>query len=514
MSGAKKKTYILHPVLFALFPSLFLFSHNINQVLLSEAIWPIASSLGLAVVLLGLCWLIFRDIIKAGLAVSVFLLFFFSYGHVFNTIKEELAVQSAYRVHAYLMPVVVLSLICSEYFVAKATRNLSRLAKILNVVSITLIVISAVNITVYTLRNTVAVESYVRETENARSQMTSPAEKQILPDIYYIIVDRYSSANILKEFYDFDNSTFIDYLTSRGFYIASESNANYICTAQSLASSLHMRHITTMGKDTRSWAPLYQMLRDYPVWRFLVSKGYKFMHFGSGWSPTSRNKYADEHFNVSSLPEFSMLVYETTLLYPISRVFGLFDYRLENYKRIFYQFDKLSEIPDIKDPTFVFAHFLLPHEPYVVNENGSFITRKEASKKSTREKYVGQILFTNKKLKVLIDKLQSSSDVAPIIVVQSDEGPYPENREIGSKPFNWENASDNQLREKMGILSAYYLPGVNSSILYPSITPVNSFRLIFNLYFGTQFELLPDESYIFADSQHIYKFINVTDKLK
>lgn len=34
---------------------------------------------------------------------------------------------------------------------------------------------------------------------------------------------------------------------------------------------------------------------------------------------------------------------------------------------------------------------------------------------------------------------------------------------------------------------------VDKSILYPSITPVNSFRLIFNLYFNTQYELLPDD---------------------
>ncbi len=65
----------------------------------------------------------------------------------------------------------------------------------------------------------------------------------------------------------------------------------------------------------------------------------------------------------------------------------------------------------------------------------------------------------------------------------------------------------------MRILNAYYLPGVDKDILYPSITPVNSFRLIFNLYFDTNFELLPDENYAFVDGRHIYKFFNVTDKV-
>jgi hypothetical protein len=202
------------------------------------------------------------------------------------------------------------------------------------------------------------------------------------------------------------------------------------------------------------------------------------------------------------------------MLYPVTRLLGIKDTDMEKYRRVHYQFDKLSLLPSIKDPTFVFAHFLVPHEPPVFDENGNFLTREKASQRSDRENFVTQIVFINKKMKALINKLQSDSDPQPIIIVQSDEGPYPQNRKITFNGFDWESASDAQIREKMGILNAYYLPDVNQNVLYPSITPVNSFRIIFNLYFGTELELLPDESYIFSDTRHIYKFINVTDKLK
>ena len=46
--------------------------------------------------------------------------------------------------------------------------------------------------------------------------------------------------------------------------------------------------------------------------------------------------------------------------------------------------------------------------------------------------------------------------------------------------------------------------------LYPSITPVNSFRLVFNHYFGTNFDMLADESYITSSS----RFTKVTDRLR
>jgi hypothetical protein len=62
-------------------------------------------------------------------------------------------------------------------------------------------------------------------------------------------------------------------------------------------------------------------------------------------------------------------------------------------------------------------------------------------------------------------------------------------------------------------LNAYYLPNIDADALYSSITPVNSFRLIFNLYFETDFNLLPDKSYVSNEDQ-LYEFSDITDKLK
>lgn len=113
----------------------------------------------------------------------------------------------------------------------------------------------------------------------------------------------------------------------------------------------------------------------------------------------------------------------------------------------------------------------------------------------------------------LIEKLLSHSKPSPIIILQADEGPIPKRYLDELLDFNWRHATEKEFRQKMGILNAYYLPGVNKDILYPSITPVNSFRVIFNLYFNTNIELLPDESYAFTDGRHIYKLFNVTDKV-
>jgi hypothetical protein len=79
--------------------------------------------------------------------------------------------------------------------------------------------------------------------------------------------------------------------------------------------------------------------------------------------------------------------------------------------------------------------------------------------------------------------------------------------------LGWEDPNKAHLREKLAILNAYLLPGKDLASLYEEITPVNTFRLIVNQYFGTDLEQLDDVSY-FSTWAHPYRFINVTDEIR
>jgi len=473
-----KKPLIIHPFLFAIFPIFFLYAHNIGQVSFSSTLFPSAVMLGLALLLLLLLsYLVFRDSKKAGVVVSIFLVLFFSYGHVYNIIPDcQIGILMGR--HWYLLIVWAELFACGAYFITKTGRNLHNLTNILNVVGAIVVVISVINIVPYELRTTSALHE-IKRTKELEINAADSRNTNVLPDIYYVILDTYAASSTLKEAYGFDNHEFTDYLSGKGFYVAFESRANYGSSAQSLASSLNMEYLNypskKMGEESNDRRPIYAMLQDYKIWRFLKSKGYRFVHFGSWWEPTRRNKYADVNFGYSLLPEFSWLLYQTTMLLPIDWRLGI-DKRLAQWKRVPRKFDKLAEIPNIKEPTFVFAHMLIPHEPFVFDRNGNFLTEEEERKRSEKVNYLDQLVFTNSKVKVLIDHLLSRSKTPPIIILQSDTGP-------SALP-----------RYKMRILNAYYLPSVDKGVLYPSITPVNSFRLIFNLYFDANFELLPDGS--------------------
>jgi hypothetical protein len=111
-----------------------------------------------------------------------------------------------------------------------------------------------------------------------------------------------------------------------------------------------------------------------------------------------------------------------------------------------------------------------------------------------------------------VDGVLERSPSPPVIIVQGDEGPYPEGTE--GVDYNWSRLSVRLLRQRTGILNAYHLPGDHAAQLYPDISPVNSFRVVFNTYLGTHLPLLPDRTMRHGSNREPYPFTDVTHLLK
>jgi hypothetical protein len=127
---------------------------------------------------------------------------------------------------------------------------------------------------------------------------------------------------------------------------------------------------------------------------------------------------------------------------------------------------------------------MVPHPPYIFAPDGTLVTdalyyREGWGLPSTdayfRQGYANQVEFISNRLPQILQTIQQNSATQPVIIVQGDHGIRDKNR--------------------MEILNAYYLPGVDSTVLYSAISPVNTFRVVFNQYFSTALEMLPDISY-------------------
>jgi hypothetical protein len=171
-------------------------------------------------------------------------------------------------------------------------------------------------------------------------------------------------------------------------------------------------------------------------------------------------------------------------------------------------FSKLADMPVIDGPKFVFAHILAPHSPFLFDANGDPVRVYATDPEHTMRYYVNQLIFVNKKVEEMVDAILAKSEVEPIIILQGDTGP--------PYGFEAEAALQNQANEiyqqNMRILNAYYLPQNGAQWMYQGISPVNTFRLIFNIYLDADFPLLDDQSY-FLTVDHPFRFINVTESV-
>jgi hypothetical protein len=356
-----------------------------------------------------------------------------------------------------------------------------------------------------------------------RSAVSAPAATENTPrQIFYFIFDRYGSQPVLANYYGFDNSDVIGFLEEKGFYVASNSRANYLKTAHSVASTFHMDYLDFLAEDPRSrigdWHPLYDMLRDHRVGRFLKSRGYNFIQIGSWWGPTQYNPYADESHSFG-FSEFNYWYLRRTIVVPIldavapdGTVARRLQWDLGQCQRVSRQIEKVKEIGTRSEKTFVFAHILVPHDPYVFSVDGRCLSSDEMEQRTEPEGYIEQVRFANSLIKDFVSALLATDGPKPIIIIQSDEGPFPTRYRSGER--SWHEATLDELRAKMGILNAFYFPDGDYRDLDPQVTSVNTFRIVFDKYFGTNLKRLPDRSYAFPDLFTIYDFYDITDILR
>jgi hypothetical protein len=508
---------MVHPVLFFASVLLSLHAFNLGRLSLAEDLLPLTLLL-LPVLVCNLLILRAKRVRAIGILLSIFLVMFFSYGQMYEALR---AGESGRRWldHRLMMPIWI-GLMAGGAWAALRTRSdLANLTRILNLVSLAMVLMPLGMIASYPLRGGI-VWQWSRPTENPSPLRANAAPPANRPDIYYIILDRYANEETLRTSYGLDNREFLDFLRNKGFYVASESRSNYMKTPLSLASSLSMEYIDHFAKDpgreSGDWIPAYSRLRDYRVWRFLKSRGYTFIHMGSRWEPTRLNPHADKNINVYTPPEVVWALAEQSMLHPFGTYFNLgwFDFRLREWQRIPHQMNKLLEIPSDTRPTFTFLHLLLPHGPYAFNPNGSFVSEEELLARTRRENYRNQLLYANRLVRETMERLLAASPQPPVIVLQSDEGPIPIRYPREGLKFDWKAATTEDLREKTGILNAYYLPGAGRAQLYPYISPVNTFRIIINLYLDGEFPLLPDESYAHSHDSTPYDFFPITNRLR
>jgi hypothetical protein len=514
-----KRTWAIHPFLIAPFPILMLYSRNLHAIDLAEIFLPTALTLMVTVIAWGSLRALRLDGPRAALIVSAGLILFFSFGHGVK-LTGRLGIDSSRLGREWLilvieslaMAVVVALVLGKPGFV----RSLTGVVNASSVALVTLSLFGIVN-SGWTGSETKSPEVV----ERPLTALTPP--KGPLPDVYFVLLDAYGRSDSLKEVTGFDNSAFLDRLEKKGFFVARRSTANYCQTALALSATLNLGYLDELaGSQSDDRLPLKRLIVDAAVFRSFRRAGYRVVTFDSGFDATESiagDLTLGPAWNLRTFP--TMIVDQTPFWLLLGQRADHQPHRMHR-ARVLKVFDELPASNHPSDsPTFTFAHVLSPHPPFIFGADGQDVSEREGSYSLNdsegwravkghgdaddyASRYGAQVSYLTSRVEDAVERILKTSQVEPIIIIQGDHGP-------GSR-FESDADEPNDLRERMTVLNAIYLPKAHRGLIKDSITPVNTFRLVFDRCFGAKMGLLDDRNY-YSAYQKPYSFTDVTGKI-
>jgi hypothetical protein len=488
-----------YPLAISAYPVLALLNANTGEVHSDAALRPLLVSIVFGGLLYFVLWLAFRQLNTAAFLTALWLALFFSYGHAYIYIDEKYP-DTGYK--SWMLLGWGILFLLSIIWVTRPKLTFASSASTLNTVALALLVMSGVPIIF--AGGARSVHALGAHNAPIQDDLVLPANP---PDVYYFILDSYGRKDLLESAYGYDNTAFLTALKERGFFVGECSQSNYVRTEISLASSLNMMYLQKLDDafNPKSTARriLWDSLKHSAVRYNFENMGYKTINFATGFA---WNELDDADIFVepppltSGMTEFEGLFLRTTLGRYIQDL-GWVDpdavmgqaFR-DRFNSIFNSMDGLAKMPE---PTFAYVHLISPHPPFVFDPEGEptyppdfWNEQREYPYNSYARGYTNQLTWLNKKTLDVIDTLLAESDTPPVIILQGDHGPWMQTKE-----------------HRMWIFNAYYLPGHNDE-LYSTITPVNTFRIVFNAYFGGRYDILKDVSY-FSPVPNLYDFSEI-----
>lgn len=481
-----------YPAFIAAYAVLTLYASNADQLSLRVALTPLALALLLTAVLFALIHALSGNARKARLFTSGVLACFFAYGHLYALVYGYL--RGTWRgttentslgsdLHILLSILTAILLVMLWRGLRRSTRDLDVVEHFVGIFASILIAIPI---------GSIVFASSAGSLRTIRpNEATVEATKGSHPDIYLIVFDGYPRADALRFAFDFDNRPFQDSLRKLGFTMPDESRSNYVWTFLSLSSMLNMTYhdslAAQLGPDSNDRTIPFSRIRENLVVERLRGLGYTYVHMNSTWNGTSSSQQADVALSCGNpaAEPFQAFVIQTSWLAAINAWLGsqLARCHLDN-------FDNVADAASLPGPKFVFAHFIPPHHPYLFNEKGEVLQEATVADQfrggtlwDERDAFVAQLRFINDKIVMLVNGILSGQRSEAVILLVSDHGIR--------APREDEQAT---LAVRFASFVAYRTPE-GDRIIPRNITPVNLFRVIFNRYFGSDYDMLPNRHY-------------------
>ncbi len=339
-------------------------------------------------------------------------------------------------------------------------------------------------------------------------------------DIYILMLDMYPGSKALEKFTGFDNSDFTNELRKRGFYVFDDIYSNYNKTAISIPSMLNMDYPENAGHKNR-WDAVNNAL----IFKLAKESGRKNIYFNHSAFFRLIKPTDTKIISIISIKFYENELkntYNNSLIYTICHNYIWDKIKIgENAELKPFLVLKNSVVSD-NSKKFVFAHIMMPHPPYLFDENGKKRTNTheiyegwEKSKLAVnKESFISYLKYTNKEALDFIDYAIKHSDKPPVILITGDHGIRANEYKNWKEHINEAMANKFEIYLNFATFAAYYNPDDDKKRIKKAKSIVNLYRLFSNEMFNTKYDMLPDKHTIFFCRTDCSDTLKYVDKLK
>lgn len=335
-----------------------------------------------------------------------------------------------------------------------------------------------------------------RDNWDLAKQRLSTCDSCDKPSVYLVLLDSYFGSKGLKEYFNYDNSGFENFLKSNGFHVVQASHSNYIYTIYSMASSLNMQYLGNVGQldmsNHNGFITATTAIKENIVCKFFARQGYQINNFSIFDLP-----FTPSNCTLPLLTGRMQLINSQTMYYKVvyavpfilEHVGMMKKSRVEFCNTVFNNNeDAMKQTLAASNnsnysPQFTYLHLLMPHEPLLLDSNGNKTKEADGNwslpKDSVDNMFLQYEVYVNKRIASFITQLKKLTADKAVIIVMSDHG-YRGVKQGSDRILPFYN------------LNAIYLPKKNYEGWYNGISNVNQFKVLLNTLFHQQMTLLPD----------------------
>ena len=339
-------------------------------------------------------------------------------------------------------------------------------------------------------------------------------------NVYWIVLDGYPRADVLRQFFDYDDTPFLDSLRDLDFTVYDHAVASFPETVFSISSTLSLGQLVDETGSPGKIPPMRDLTRRVRgrnvVVRTLRTMGYRYIHFQNGYDDLTQCPLEGAiciRGNVGhrlQFDEFDIALLSKT---PLIDAMALGNAKLRIDEALFARgavsdlTERLADVQARGGPFFLYGHILAPHPPIRFRQDCS-IRPADADLQSwdstDKPAFLEQLACVNREAIDLVGRIVAS-DPQAIVVVQSDHGTafrgqfkLLRDEAAGhgetfrgelAKPYDgWD---DQDVKERFGALNAIRMPAACAEEAAGTVDLVNTFARVLGCIAGRP---LPDKT--------------------